>query len=111
MNDRDSGTNDTNDTNSKHAWYSKKMYTYTNTLYIWENKDNKLVQATIISNSNTQPMEEGDKSIYTDFVYLGPVTKWLETKDIAQRSPHTLTYNVTKCSNQKKIYYPAPIPY
>ena len=92
-------------TNSKHAWYSKKMYTYTNTLYIWENKDNKLVQATIISDSNTQPMKENEKSTFTDFVYVGPVTKWIETKYSTQ------TFSATKTKGQKKIYYPAPIPY
>ena len=73
-----------------------------------KNKDNKLVQATIISNSNKQPMKESEKSTFTDFIYVGPVTKWVETNDPTQTTP---TYKAIKTKRQKKIYYPAPIPY
>ena len=84
----------------RYAWYSKKMYEYTNTLYIYTDKNNNIITATIISNSEDEPMTNSSKSIYKDFKYLGPVIKYIKTKK------NKIDYNF-----QKKISCPKPLSF
>jgi hypothetical protein len=83
-----------------HAWYSKQMVTYTQTIYIYNNSEGKKIKASCISNSDILPFKDIHKSIYNDFIYVGPVT----------------TYSTTICTLprdrlQKKFYYPKPLSY
>ena len=83
-----------------HAWYSKDMYKYTQIKYIWHTINNKLISATIISNSKKSPMNNLEDSRFQDFIYMGPVIKWAQTEDKSKKE-----------NFQKKFVYPKPLSY
>ncbi len=61
-----------------HAWYSENM-AKNNTIYIYKDINGNEITTTCISTSPEYPFQNANTSVYKDFVYLGPVIKYIRS--------------------------------
>ena len=60
-----------------YAWFSEEMYNENKKVFIYSDINNNLIRATTISNSDTEPFKDSNKSTFKNFKCLGTVTSYV----------------------------------